>query len=251
MNTLALVALFQLATPSPITPNISYPTLGYTLAAGHLLRLAGIPGACYSEPDPSPALYLQIQTASAARAVLLSTAGDTPTLLYRTPIADATVSLSDPPLAIAISPTGAYFAALSPLHLWLFRRSGTAPLATFDARSLPTTPHDITALLVGDNGDLILNTTTAFWYSAAPVSPAATFTAVSLPLTFLRFAPRDHLLVAYEPGQGRLIALHPTSGFAIEPLLTPKDSLTPVTGLEFAADSLAIWITQQNGVLIN
>ncbi len=157
---LAFIALFQLAVPNDGTALVSYPTLGYKLSGSHLVRLAGVPGACSASPDPSSTQYLNIQTAAATRAVLLSTAGDTATLLYRTPINDTTVVLSEPPIATALSPAGSYFAALSASHLWLYRRSGTAPLAALDTRTLPVQVSDITALVVGDYGDVVLNTAT-------------------------------------------------------------------------------------------
>ena len=202
-------------------------------------------------PNPAPLQYLNIQTAVATRAVLLSTAGDSPALIYRTPINDTTVSLTEAPIATALSPAGSYFAALSSSHLWLYRRSGAAPLAALDARTLPIPVAQITAFVVGDYGDVVLNTASGFWYSANPGAPGAIFSQVSVPVTFLRFTPRDHLLIAFEPGQGRVIALHPTSAFAIEPLITPQDSLSPVTGLEFGTDGLSIWVTQTAGPLLN
>jgi hypothetical protein len=250
-HTLALVALFQLAVPNNGTALVSYPTLGYTLSDSHLVRLAGVPGACSASPDVSATAYLSIRSAVAMRAVLLATVGDAPTLIYRTPISDTTVSLTEPPVATALSPTGSYFAALSPSHLWLYRRSGTAPLAALDARWLPVPVEQITALAVGDYGDLVLNTPNGFWYSATPGAPGALFSQISVPVTYLRFTPRDHLLVAFEVGQGRVIALHPTSAFAIEPLITSQNSLSPVTGLEFGADGLSVWITQAAGPLLN
>jgi hypothetical protein len=249
---LALVALWQLAAPSTASAIVSYPTLGYTLLAGRLVRFAGIPGACYSTPDASPTTYTHIQTATATRAVLLATGGDSPTLLYRTPLTDTTIALTETPLAVAISPSGSYFAALSASHLWLYRRAGLTPLVTIDIASLAAPIADVSALLVGDNGDIVINTPSAFWYSATPTAlPGPTFSMISIPATFLRFAPRDHLLVGYQPGQGRVIALHPTSAFAIEPLITAQDSFTPITGLEFSADGLSVWISQQAGPLLN
>jgi hypothetical protein len=251
LTSLTLAALFQLAVPNSGNALVAYPTLGYALSAGHLVRLAGIPGACYAMPDLSTTLYTQFQSASASRAILLFSGGDSPALLYRTPLNDTTVVLPDSPIEIAISPTGAYFAVLSPSHLWLYRRSASAAIATIDVHSLPILVADVTAILVGDNGDLVLNTPTALWYSANPADPASAFSMISVATTFLRFAPRDRLLVGYEPAQGRVIALHPSNGFAIEPLITPKDSLAPVTGLEFGAAPLSIWVSQQNGNLLN
>jgi hypothetical protein len=249
-NALALFALFQLAVTNTGTALVSYPTLGYTLSGSHLIRLAGLPGACSASADPSAAQYLTIQTAAATRAVLLSTGGDSPALLYRTPITDVTVALSEAPLATALSPAGSHFAALSLSHLWLYRRSGTAPLAALDTLTLPVPVSEITALVVGDFGDIALNTAAGFWYSANPGSPGALFSQVSIPVTFLRFTPRDHLLIAVEPGQGRVIALHPTSAFAIEPLITQQDVLAVITGLESGADGLSIWVTQASGPLL-
>jgi hypothetical protein len=251
LHTLTLVAFFQFAVPNSFTAVVSYPTLGYTLSAGHLVRLAGIPGACYAMPEQSTTEYLHLQAATAARAVLLSAGGDSPALIYRTQLDETTVPLTETPVATAISPTGSYFAALSSSHLWLYRRSGAVPLATLDVRSLPIPVVQITALLVGDDGGLILNTATGFWYSEIPAAPGASFAFVSIPVAFLRLMPRDHLLIAYEPGQGRVIALHPSSAFAIEPLITPQDSLSPVTGIEFGADAPSIWVTQQTGTLLN
>ena len=161
------------------------------------------------------------------------------------------MSLAEAPIAISLSPSGSYFAALSSSHLWPYRRSGAVPLAALDARTLPIPVAQITALAVGDYGDVVLNTASGFWYSANPGAPGAIFSEVSVPVTFLRFAPRDHLLIAFEPGQGRVIALHPTSAFAIEPLITPQDSLNPVTGLEFGTDGLSIWLTQAAGPLLS
>ena len=51
-HALALVALFQLAVPNNGTALVSYPTLGYTLSGSHLVRLAGVPGACSASPEP-------------------------------------------------------------------------------------------------------------------------------------------------------------------------------------------------------
>lgn len=250
-HALALVALFQLAVPNSSTALVSYPTLGYTLSGSHLVRLTGVPGACSASLDASASTYLSLQSAAATRAVLLATAGHAPTLIYRTPASDTTVALSEAPIATALSPAGSYFAALSASHLWLYRRSGTASIAALEARVLPIPVEHITALVVGDYGDVVLNTATGFWYSANPGAPGALFSQISVPVTFLRFAPRDHLLIAFESGQGRVIAFHPTSAFAIEPLITAQDSLSPLTGLEFGPDGLSVWITQAAEPLLN
>jgi len=250
-HSLAMLALFQLAVPNSSTALVSYPTLGYTLSGSHLVHLTGVPGACSASLDASASAYVSIQSAAATRAVLLATAGDAPTLIYRTPVNDTTVALGEAPIATALSPAGAYFAALSASRLLLYRRSGSAPIAALDARMLPIAVEQITALVVGDYGDVVLNSATGFWYSANPGAPSALFSQISVPLTFLRFAPRDHLLIAFEAGQGRVVALHPTSAFAIEPLITAQDSVSQLTGLEFGADGLSVWITQADGPLLH
>jgi len=251
-TSITLIAFMQLLAPNTTNGLVSYPTLGYMLSARHLMRLAGIPGASYASPDSSsPAEYTQLRSASCARAILLATVSDSPTLLLRTPLAETTVSLADAPVDTAISPTGAYFAALFSSHLSLYRRSGAAAIASIDARTLPAPVDSISALLVGDDGDVVLNTNSALWYSADPTHRDPAFIMVPASLTFVRFAPRDHLLLAYDADKGRVVALHPTSGFAIEPLITAQDNLTGVTGLEFAADNLSIWVTQQAGDLLN
>ena len=247
IHTIALVALFQLAVPSDVHALVSYPTLGYTLSGNRLIRLAGVPGACYATADPTSAQYSQVHNASAAHATLLVTVATPATLIYRTPLTDITITLPEPPQQTAISPTGAYFAALTSSHLSLYRRSSLTPIATVDPPSLPI-PADVTALAIGDYGDTVLTTSTAFWYSA---SPGANFSPISIAATFLRFTPRDHLLIGYDAGQGRVIALHPTSAFAIEPLITSQDALTTVSGLEFSPDALSFWVTQQTGPLLN
>ena len=71
-HALALLALFQLAVPNNSTALISYPTLGYTLSGSHLIRLAGVPGARWASLEPGAAQYLNIQTAVATRAVIIS-----------------------------------------------------------------------------------------------------------------------------------------------------------------------------------
>jgi hypothetical protein len=247
MHTIAILALFQLAAPSGVNAFVSSPTLGYTLDGNRLVRLAGVPGACYATHDPSATQYTHVHNASAAQATLLVTDGASATLIYRTALTDITITLPEPPQHTAISPTGAYFAALTSSRLSLYRRSSSAPVATVEPPSLPI-PADVTALAIGDYGDTVLSTPTAFWYSA---SPGASFTSISIAATFLRFAPRDHLLIAYDAGQGRVIALNPTSSFAIEPLITSQDAITAVSGLEFSPDALSIWVTQQTGPLLN
>jgi hypothetical protein len=247
MHTIAILTLFQLAAPSGVNALVSSPTLGYILTGNRLVRLAGVPGACYTTADATTTQYTQAHNASAAQATLLVTGGTSVTLIYRTPLTDITITLPEPPQHTAISPTGSYFAALTANRLSLYRRSSSAPVATVEPPSLPI-PADVTALAIGDYGDTVLTTPTAFWYSA---SPGASFTSISIAATFLRFTPRDHLLIAYDAGQGRIIALHPTSSFAIEPLITSQDALTAVTGLEFSPDALSIWVTQQTGPLLN
>jgi hypothetical protein len=59
-------------------------------------------------------------------------------------------------------------------------------------------------------------------------------------LTFARFIPHDHLVIAYYSGQGRIIAVHPASAFAVEPLITADDGLTTVTGLQFGSDGTSV-----------
>ena len=247
MHTIALVTLFQLAAPSGINALVSSPILGYTLVDTHLIRLAGVPGACYATPVSTITQYTQVHNATAGQATLLVTAGTPATIIYRTPLTDITITLPEAPQHTAISPTGAYFAALTSTRLTLYRRSTIAPVATVEQPSLPI-PTDITALAIGDYGDTVLSTPNAFWYSP---TPGASFTSISIPATFLRFTPRDHLLIAYDAGQGSVIAIHPTSAFAIEPLITSQDALTAVSGLEFSPDALSIWVTQQTGSLLN
>lgn len=247
-QTLAVVVLFQLAVPN--TATMSYPVLGYTLNDGRLTRLTGVPGACTASPDPGNVRYLRIQTAPTARAALLSVSGDSPVLVYRTPVSDTNYTLAAVPAALALSPTGAYFAALSPNHLSIYRRTSGSPLATIPLSSLPVPPSDFIDLLVSDNGDLVLQTSAGFWFSSTPAAPA-TFTFVPAILTALRFAARDQLLVGYEEAQGRVIALHPRASFAVEPLLTGKDLTSPVTGLQFSADGTSIWVSQRVGAVIN
>jgi hypothetical protein len=247
MHIIALIALFQLAAPSGVNALVSSPTLGYILTGNRLVRLAGVPGACYSTADVTTTQYTQVHNAAAAQATLLVTDGASATLIYRTPLTDITITLPEPPQHTAISPTGAYFAALTSNRLSLYRRSSSAPVATVEPPLLPI-PADVTALAIGDYGDTVLTTPTAFWYSERP---GASFTSISIPASFLRFTPRDHLLIGYDAGQRSVIAIHPTSAFAIEPLITSQDALTAVSGLEFSPDALSIWVTQQTGPLLN
>ena len=65
MHTIALVTLFQLAAPSGINALVSSPTLGYTLAGNQLVRLAGVPGACYATPVSTITQYTQVHNATA------------------------------------------------------------------------------------------------------------------------------------------------------------------------------------------
>jgi hypothetical protein len=187
MHTIAILTLFQLAAPSGVNALVSSPTLGYTLAGNRLVRLAGVPGVCYTTPDPTATLYTHVHSASAAQATLLVTDGAPATLIYRTALADITITLPEPPQHTAISPTGAYFATLASSRLSLYRRSGSAPVATVEPPSLPI-PADVTALAIGDYGDTVLTTPTGFWYSARP---GGSFTSISIAATFLRFQDGD------------------------------------------------------------
>ena len=247
MHTIAILTLFHLATPTGVNAQVSSPTLGYILTGNRLVGLAGVPGACYATPYPTTTQYTHVHNASGAQATLLVTDGASGTLIYRTALSDITITLPEPPQHTAISPSGAYFAALTSNRFSRYRRSSSAPVATVEPPSLPI-PADVTALGIGDYGDTVLTAPTAFWFSA---SPGASFTSISIAATCLRFTPRDHLLIGYDAGQAGAIAPHPTSSFAIEPLITSQDALTTVSGLEFSPDALSIWVTQQTGPLLN
>jgi hypothetical protein len=248
-NALALILLFQVGAPN--TATMSYPTLGYALFGGHLIHLTGIPGACSASRDPSNIEYVAVQNASTTRAALLSYAGDSPALVYRTPLSDTVYPIGEKPTATTLSPSGLYFAALSAARLSLYRRSDGKPVpaATVPVDALPLPVRDIRGLLASDKGDLVLQTDTGFWFSSDPASPPA-FTFVPMPLTGMRFTPLDELLVAWEPGQGRIIALHPHASFAIEPLLNASDLAGSTPRLELSADGLSLWISQLNGSLV-
>src|ERR1700730_782059 len=75
MHTIAILTLFQLAAPSGVNALVSSPTLGYTLTGNRLVRLAGVPGACYTTADATTTEYTQAHHASAAQATLLVTSG--------------------------------------------------------------------------------------------------------------------------------------------------------------------------------
>jgi hypothetical protein len=245
-NTIALILLFQLAAPDAAT--MSYPTMGYALSGGRLIRLTGVPGACSAAPEPGYSEYLTLHSASTARVILLTSGGESAALLYRTPIGDTRYVLSASPTATALSPSGLYFAALSSSGLAVYRRTAKTALGAGPLHALPVPATQITSILISDAGDLVLQTPTGFWYSATPTEPA-TFTLVPTTLTLMRFAPRDHLLVGFEPGQGRVVALHPRASFAIEPLLLPRDLTGEPAGLEFAPDGFSFWLSHQAGLV--
>jgi hypothetical protein len=250
-NVLTLLALFQLAVPNNATAVVAYPTLGYTLLNSHLVRLSGIPGACAAALDSDTTQYATLQTAAVVPGALLYVGGDTPTLVYKSATGQISVRLREPATTTAISPAGVYFASLGADQLTVYRRNGAAPIASIAAAALPVGAADVTALLVGDYGDIVLNTATGFWYASSPSDRSQPFSQVSLPVSFLHFAPRDHLLLGYEAGQGRVIALHPTSAFAVEPLIGPAQGLQPVTGLDFGANGDSLWLTQAGGPVLS
>jgi hypothetical protein len=218
---------------------------------GRVTRLTGVPGACSASPDTSDTKYLAIQSASTTRAALLSSGGDSPAVIYRSDVGETVYLLDEEAIAITISPSGSYFAALSSSRLSLYRRGEANALAaaTVPIEALPVPLRDIRGLLVGDFGDLVLQSDAGFWFSNAPPS-AARFTFVSRPLTSMRFAPRDRLLLGFEPGQGRVIAVHPQASFAMEPLLEASAIAGFTPRLEFSADGFTFWISRQDGTLV-
>jgi hypothetical protein len=246
LHALVIISLFQLAAPATASALVTNPTLGYGLTAGQLIRFTGIPGACQASPDPSGARYTELHTASAAPVTILVPASASLNLFYINGDTSLDVPLAEPALHTALSPTGNYFVTLSTTQLRLFNRSGPA-IATAALSPIGIQPTDIADLLVSDQGEILLTGANTFWYSA---KNAASFTPIPMALTFVRFMPHDHLIVAYDSEQGRVIAVHPASAFAVEPLLTSHDGLTGVTGLQFSADGYAVWVSQESGPLV-
>ena len=245
LSTITLITLFQIATPGPTSASVSTPSIGYSLAAAQLVHFTGIPGAAQATFDPSGDWYTQLKTASAGPYAILVPAAPTSDILYLTPNQVLTIPLAQPATNTAVSPSGSYFVALTTAQLLLYNRAGTL-LAAMDYPAVGIPPTCVTDLLVSDLGEIILTSNDTLWYSP---KDAASFTAIPMALTYARFKPHDHLLIAFDPGQGRLIAVHPTAAFAREPLLTPDDHLTPLTGLQFSADGSSVWFTQQTGPL--
>ena len=232
------IALLQMAAAYAAPPTVSAPLLGFGLSGGALTRYMGIPGACYSTPDADTTQYQLLRTPSGTIGALLVPASGQPRLVYRAENSTLTVPLPDDPSQVAISPSAAYFAAASATQLLVFDRTGVLRGST-QLASMAITAADITELAVADQGDTLVATATTFWY--AP-KPGAAFIAVPLALSHVNFAPRDHLLVAYDTAAARIIAIHPTSAFAVEPLITSHDAPLAPTALHFSADGTAVWL---------
>lgn len=237
------LALFQAAAAANAAPALTAPVLGYALNGTQLVQIVGIPGACYAILDTSGTRYSQLRSAVAARAYLVQPDSSSPALTYRNHHNTITVPLQEPALQIALSPAGTFFAAVSQSRISVFAKSRSITDTT-DLSTIPLDASEITEIAISDYGEALIATANTLWYSPQPGAP---FTAQPVGLSFLRYAPYNHLVVGYEATTGRLVALHPTASFAIEPLLTSQDLLTPLTGLAFSTDATTLWLTQENG----
>jgi hypothetical protein len=238
-HALTAIALLQVAASYATPPTVSAPLLGYSLTGSTLTRYVGIPGACYTTPDLDLTPYQLLRSASSAPVALLLPLAGEPRLVYRTDSATFTVPLPDTPNTIAVSPLGSYFAAASSDHVRVFDRAGTLRASTDLTAFLPTGAA-ITEISAGDEGDLLIAAANTFWYSQ---KPGLSFVPVPLALSHIAFAPRDHLVIAYDSAAARIIAIHPSSGFAVEPLVTSRDHSLPPAEIHFGADGTAIWLT--------
>jgi hypothetical protein len=217
--------------------DLSAPRIGTVLSSdGYLRDIQGVPGACRFIPDPDTTQYGTFQAASHGVSTLAATADSVVINGYGT----RRFSLPGQPRAIALSPTGVFFAAAAgnALTVYSLNNPDILPKAT-QLADLGIADGQI-SLAVNDKGVALVSDATHVALAGLASTPGQ---QAPVALSFIRFVPNSDLAIAFSSGDATLALVHSES-LATEHLLAATDGFVAPTGIELSKDGSTAWISE-------